>query len=147
MTSHHADQDADHSAAPGEPRITLRPAQASVQVRIADVVVARSDRAILLLERGCPPRWYLPREDVRLDLLRRTTTTTVCPFKGRATYWSYEPAGAAGTDVAWSYEDPITTMAAIKGLVCFYAERSITTVEADSADPRDGAATPTTSLL
>ena len=113
---------------PDEDRISLRPADDRVQVRIDGVVLAESDRATLLLERGCPPRWYLPREDVRLDLLRRTTTTTVCPFKGRATYWSYEPAGAAGVDVAWSYEDPITAMAAITGLVCFYAERT-TTVE------------------
>ena len=129
-----------------EHRISLRPAEGRVQIRIGEILLAESDRATLLSERGCPPRWYLPREDVRLDLLRRTTTTTVCPFKGRATYWSYEPAGAAGTDVAWSYEDPITAMTAIKDLVCFYAERSITTVEAASAGPRDGAATPTTSL-
>jgi uncharacterized protein (DUF427 family) len=109
-----------------EQRISLRPADGRAQVRIGEVVLAESDRATLLLERGCPPRWYLPREDVRLDLLRRTTTTTVCPFKGRATYWSYEPAGAA--DVAWSYEDPVTAMAAIRGLVCFYAERTTTTL-------------------
>lgn len=107
-------------------RISLRPAAGRVQIRIGEVVLAESDRATLLQERGCPPRWYLPREDVRLDLLRRTTTTTVCPFKGRATYWSFEPAGA---DVAWSYEDPVIAMAAIRGLVCFYAERTTTTVD------------------
>ena len=111
-----------------EHRISLRPADARVEVRVGEVVLADSDRATLLLERGCPPRWYLPREDVRLDLLRRTATTTVCPFKGQAAYWSYEPAGAAGTDVAWSYEDPVTGMAAIRGLVCFYAERTDTSV-------------------
>ena len=110
-------------------RISLRPADGRTEVRIGGVLLAESDRATLLLERGCPPRWYLPREDVRLDLLRRTTTTTVCPFKGRATYWSYEPAGAAGADVAWSYEDPITAMNSIRGLVCFYAERTTTTVD------------------
>ena len=114
---------------PDERRISLRPADGPVQVRIGEVVLAESDRATLLQERGCPPRWYLPREDVRLDLLRRTTTTTVCPFKGRATYWSYEPAGSAGADVAWSYEDPITAVAAIRGLVCFYAERTTTMVD------------------
>ena len=115
-----------------EDRISLRQADARVRVGIGEVVLAESDRATLLLERGCPPRWYLPREDVRLDLLRRTTTTTTCPFKGRATYWSYEPAGAAGADVAWSYEDPVAAMAAIRGLVCFYAERTATTVDGNS---------------
>jgi uncharacterized protein (DUF427 family) len=112
-----------------ERRISLQQADGPVRVRIGDVVLAESDRATLLRERGCPPRWYLPREDVRLDLLRRTTTMTVCPFKGRATYWAYEPAGAVGVDVAWSYEDPIAAMAAIQGLVCFYAERTTTTVD------------------
>ena len=109
-------------------RITLGPADATVQVRIAGEVVAESDRATLLLERGCPPRWYLPPDDVRLDLLHRSSTTTVCPFKGEATYWSYEPAGPAGHDVAWSYEDPVTPMAAIRGLICFWTERTDTTV-------------------
>jgi uncharacterized protein (DUF427 family) len=120
--------DVTHSPA-DEQRISLQPAEVRVEVRIGEVVLADSDRATLLLERGCPPRWYVPREDVRLDLLRRTTSTTVCPFKGRATYWAYEPAGAAGADVAWTYEDPVTAMAAIRGLVCFYAERTTTVVD------------------
>jgi uncharacterized protein (DUF427 family) len=120
--------DPAHSAS-DQHRISLRPSAGRVSVRIGEVVLAESDQATLLQERGCPPRWYLPREDVRLDLLRRTTTTTVCPFKGEATYWSYEEAGAAGVDVAWSYEDPVTAMAAIRGLVCFYAERTTTLVD------------------
>jgi len=110
-----------------EHRISLRPADGRVLVCIGGVVLAESVRATLLREHGFLPRWYLPREDVRLDLLRPSTTTTVCPFKGEATYWSYEPAGAAGADVAWSYEDPIAAMAPIQGLVCFYAERTDTT--------------------
>ena len=119
----------------GEHRISLRPDDGRAQVRIGGVVLAESDRATLLMEQGCPPRWYLPREDARLDLLRRSTTTTSCPFKGEATYWSYEPAGAAGVDVAWSYEDPITAMTPIQGLVCFYAERTDFTWTACEADP------------
>jgi uncharacterized protein (DUF427 family) len=111
-----------------EDRIDLRRVADRVQVQVGDVVLAASDRATLLLERGCPPRWYLPREDVRLDLLRGSTTTTVCPFKGEATYWSYEPLGERGADLAWSYEAPVAAMAAIRGLVCFYAERTDTTV-------------------
>jgi uncharacterized protein (DUF427 family) len=119
-----------HTAVPGSPtdehRITLRPASGTVQVRLGETLLAETDRATLLLERGCPPRWYVPREDVRMDLLRRSETTTVCPFKGEATYWSYGPAGDAGVDVAWAYEDPVTEMAAIRGLLCFWAERTST---------------------
>lgn len=125
-----AGQDAAGSGAPvGGDRITLRPATGSVQVRVGEQVVARSDRATLLLERGCPPRWYLPPDDVRLDLLERSPTTTVCPFKGQATYWSYEPAGPDGRDVAWSYEDPVPAMEQIRGLICFWAERTDTSAD------------------
>ena len=115
-------------SAADEHRITLQQGDGRVQVRLGGVVLAASDRATLLLERGCPPRWYLPPEDVRLDLLRRSPTSTVCPFKGEATYWSYEPAGEPGADLAWTYETPVAAMAAIRGLVCFYAERTDTTV-------------------
>lgn len=125
MSSLPEDADPDTSVEDGH-RISLRPAEGRVRVGLDGVVLAESDRATLLLERGCRPRWYLPRQDVRLDLLRRSSTTTVCPFKGQATYWSYDPAGAAGVDVAWSYEDPIAAMAPIQGLVCFYAERTDT---------------------
>ncbi len=118
-------------------RIVLRRVDERVEVKVGDVVLAASDRATLLLERGCPARWYLPREDVRLDLLRRSTTTTVGPFKGEATYWSYEPSGEPGADLAWSYEDPVVAMAGIRGLVCFYAERTGTTV---TPGPGSGAA-------
>ena len=119
--------DADQGgASTGGHRISLQPGRGRVRVSIGGVVLADSDRATLLLEDGCPPRWYLPRQDVRLDLLRRSTTTTVCPFKGEATYWSYDRAGGAGADVAWSYEDPVAAMAALQGLVCFYAERADT---------------------
>lgn len=128
----------DPSSSAAEHRITLRRVDARVEVSLGGVVLAASDRATLLRERGCPPRWYLPREDVRLDLLRRSATTTVCPFKGEASYWSYDPAGAPGVDVAWSYEAPILEMAPIRGLVCFYAERTDTT--AVTPEPGYGAA-------
>lgn len=126
-----------------EHRITLRRVDARVEVRLGGVVLAASDRATLLLERGCPPRWYLPRGDVRLDLLRRSASTTVCPFKGEATYWSYDPAGALGVDVAWSYEAPVAAMTAIRELVCFYAERTDTTVVRPGRGCGAAARTPT----
>lgn len=129
-------------SAADERRITLQRVDARVEVSIGRVVLAASERATLLVERGCPPRWYLPRGDVRLDLLRRSATTTVCPFKGQATYWSYDPAGPPGVDVAWSYEAPVPEMEPIQGLLCFYAERTDTTAVTPGRGSGAGAPTP-----
>ncbi|MFI9648043.1 DUF427 domain-containing protein [Streptomyces sp. NPDC052040] len=79
-------------------------------------VLADSGRALVLRETGCPPRYYIPAEDVRLDLLTPSGTHTHCPFKGTASYWSLP--GAA--DLVWAYPDPKPDVAAIKDHLCFY---------------------------
>lgn len=109
--------------------ITLHEEPGRVVVARDGTVLAETGSAVRLEETGCPPRWYLPREDVRMALLAASDTVTTCPFKGEASYWSYEPAGAEGADLAWSYEDPIDDVAAITGRLCFYAERTTTTVD------------------
>jgi uncharacterized protein (DUF427 family) len=93
-----------------------------VDVLIGDSVVATSDRPVLLLETGLPTRYYLPREDVRLDLLRPTDNVSACPYKGTAhDYWTF-PGPPVVADVAWSYAAPLPAVAAIAGRVCFYNE-------------------------
>ena len=83
-------------------RIRTQPYDGRVRVERGGVVLAETDRAVRLDETGAPARFYLPREDVRLDLLVRSPTTSHCPFKGDATYWS-----APGADDAfWVYEAP-----------------------------------------
>ncbi|MDF3302446.1 DUF427 domain-containing protein [Streptomyces tropicalis] len=79
-------------------------------------VLAESDRPLILRETGCPVRYYLPAEDVRLDLLTVSETRTHCPFKGTASYWSVD--GRA--DLVWSYPDPEPGVAGIKDHLCFY---------------------------
>ncbi len=68
-------------------------------------VLAESDRALVLRETGCPERYYIPAEDVRLDLLTPSGTQTYCPFKGTASYWSLPEAA----DLVWAYPDPSRT--------------------------------------
>ncbi len=101
-----------------EARISLHPHHGRVQVRIDETLVADTTRAMELRERGYPPRRYIPREDVRMDLLAPSETVTHCPFKGDACYWSFD----GHRDVAWSYEQPTREVAAIKGAVAFYAD-------------------------
>jgi len=94
-----------------------------VRVEIDGVVVAESTRPVFLDEAGLRRRTYLPREDVRMDLLEHTAKSSVCPYKGTAEYWSARVGGAVHEDVAWSYADPIPEAAAIAGLIAFYDER------------------------
>ena len=103
--------------------ITITPADQHVEVHVNGVKVAESDRPVLLEETGLPTRYYLPRDDVRTDLLRATTSETVCPFKGQASYWSLEADGEVHDDIVWSYESPIPDAEGVTGLMAFYNER------------------------
>jgi uncharacterized protein (DUF427 family) len=87
----------------GAHRITTHPFEGTVRVHgKAGEVLAESSRAVALEETGLPTRYYLPREDVRTDLLTASETTSHCPFKGEATYFSAPGA----KDAFWVYEDP-----------------------------------------
>jgi uncharacterized protein (DUF427 family) len=89
----------------GAHRITTRASTRRVRVEAGGEVLAESARAVELDEARLPTRWYLPREDVRTDLLTPSPTTSHCPFKGDATYLS-----APGVeDAFWVYEDPSET--------------------------------------
>jgi len=103
--------------------ITITPADLHVEVVVNGEKVAESDRPVLLEETGLPTRYYLPREDVRTDLLHPTASETVCPFKGQASYWSVEAGGESHDDLVWSYESPIPDAEGITGLLSFFNER------------------------
>ncbi len=98
-------------------------------MRIKDVVVANSSRAVVLTETGCPPRYYLPTADVQMDLLRSSTATSHCPFKGDAVYWSIQTDDGLAEDVVWSYPDPYPKVADIGGLLAFWTEKPGVTLE------------------
>ena len=94
-----------------------------IRVAIDGVDVANTNRPVLLWETGLPTRYYIPRLDVRQDLLRPSDTVTRCPYKGIAETFSVEVGGALRRDHAWSYPVPIPECPKIEGLICFYNER------------------------
>ncbi|MEU6258902.1 DUF427 domain-containing protein [Streptomyces sp. NPDC047043] len=96
--------------------ITIEQVDQHVRVVHGDQILAESERPLVLKETGCPPRYYLPADDVRLDLLTPSDTHTYCPFKGTASYWSLPDAA----DLVWSYQEPKPDVAEIKGHLCFY---------------------------
>ena len=100
------------------------PSDVRVRVVHAGSVVADSTRALRVLETSQPPAWYIPPDDIRVELLERTTDHTVCEWKGTATYWSLRsPDGDAVRNVAWSYESPVPAFEQIRGHLAFYAQR------------------------
>jgi uncharacterized protein (DUF427 family) len=104
-------------------RIDILPTSRHVQVRLGDVVLADSTRAHALFETGLPARWYVPKVDVRMDLLHRSDTVTHCPYKGTAEHYSAHIDGQETADVAWSYPTPLPESQRIGGLVAFYDDR------------------------
>jgi uncharacterized protein (DUF427 family) len=104
--------------------IEIEPLEAHVVVEIDGMVVAESREAVVLRETGLPPRYYLPREHVRGDVLRSTPKNTECPFKGEASYWSVEVDGNTHENVVWTYSSPIPKAAAIEGRLAFFNERA-----------------------
>jgi uncharacterized protein (DUF427 family) len=113
-------------------RITITPTNLHVEVTVNGEKVAESDRPVLLDETGLPTRYYLPREDVRSDVLRPSNSETTCPFKGQASYWSVEAGGDVFHDLVWTYETPIPAAEGIAGLLCFYNERVDISVDGES---------------
>ncbi|MGC5583415.1 DUF427 domain-containing protein [Ornithinimicrobium sp. W1665] len=109
-----------HPHDPGQ-RIDCLRSSRHVVVRLGGTVLADSRRPVALFETHLPPRWYLPREDVRTDLMSESTTHTVCAYKGRASYLSVDVEG--GQDVAWTYPDPLHDAEPVRDLVCFWSER------------------------
>jgi len=85
--------------------------------------VAETDRPVLLFETGLPTRYYIPKLDVRMDLLAPTSTVTRCPYKGVASYWTIQVGGKAYPDFVWSYPSPIPELPKIENLLCFYNEK------------------------
>ena len=105
---------------PQAPRIELHPVSQRVQVHVGGKLLADSSQAFELRETGYPPRHYFPRDDVRMDLLTSSETTTHCPFKGHTVYFSL----GDHKDIAWSYEEQIEGIEAIAGRVAFGEEES-----------------------
>jgi uncharacterized protein (DUF427 family) len=103
--------------------VTTTSGDQHVEVRLDGELLASTDHPVLLQETGLPVRYYLPREDVRMDLLRATSFHTTCPFKGEASYWSADVGGTAHDGIVWAYDAPIPAAQGIVGMLSFYPDR------------------------
>jgi uncharacterized protein (DUF427 family) len=104
-------------------RVDILASSRHVRVEVDGVTVADSRSPRILFETGLPPRYYLPLSDVRMDLLRPSSTQTSCPYKGTAAYWSVDTGAGLHEDIVWIYRTPLPESQKIAGLACFYDEK------------------------
>lgn len=114
-------------------RVDLLRRRNRFEAHAGETVVASSERCIVVDEQDHGLVVYFPRDDVALDQLEATDTTSRCPFKGNASYWKL---AGGDQDIAWTYDDPYPEVGIIAGYVAFYQDR---------VDVRIGVATPSVS--
>lgn len=86
------------------------------RIRMGDTLIGETERALHLAEGGRGAVVYVPRADMRMELLTPTTRRTSCPWKGEASYFSVGEAA----NVVWSYETPKAGSEGIAGHLAFY---------------------------
>jgi uncharacterized protein (DUF427 family) len=104
-------------------RVDILASSQHVRVEIDGVTVADSVRPHILFETHLPPRYYLPLPDVRTELLVPSDTTSHCPYKGTAGYWSVDAGHGVRPDLVWIYRAPLPESQKVAGLACFYNEK------------------------
>lgn len=111
-------------------RLDIRRSSRHVRIELDGEPIADSTRPTLVFETSLPVRFYLPREDVLVDL-QPSDTRTYCAYKGGASYWSFDAGGRRREDLIWSYEEPLPDSAQLAGLVAFWHERFDVTVDGE----------------
>ncbi len=116
------------------------PSERMVRVEHGGTLVVESRRAIRVLETAGAPVWYLPPEDVRLELLRQAPgRRTLCEWKGPATYLDVVVGDRVSREAAWTYPRPSPGYEAIAGYLAFYAARvDSATVDGEAVRPQPG---------
>ena len=125
-----ASEIAIHARDPSK-RVDTVPSERHVRVEVEGELIAETRRPVALFETSLPTRWYIPPEDVRMDLLEQSDTVTRCPYKGTARFWSVRAGAGRVEDLAWAYADPIAECPRIDGLIAFFNERVDLTVDGE----------------
>jgi uncharacterized protein (DUF427 family) len=103
--------------------ITIEPNPAHIVVRLGGKVIADTREALTLREAAYPAVLYIPRKDVDMTLLERTTHATYCPYKGDCSYYSIPSGGDRSLNAVWTYENPYAAVEPIKSYLAFYPDR------------------------
>ena len=110
-------------------RVDVVDSSRHVEISIEGVKVADSRRPMMLFETGLPTRFYLPKLDVRLELLEPSEGHSACPYKGTASYFGVRLEDRLFENIVWCYETPIPEIPKIAGRLCFFDEKVDVTLD------------------
>lgn len=105
-------------------RVDCRPGRRALRVGVAGTVLVDTADTVTVFETALPPVLYVDPAHVRVDLLRRSETTSYCNYKGWATYWSAVVDDTVVDDVAWCYPEPYDETRSIAGFFGFDPARA-----------------------
>jgi uncharacterized protein (DUF427 family) len=110
---------------PRDPFVRIDTVRSSRHIRVVidGEAVAETHRPMLLFETGLPVRYYIPKVDVRMDLLQPSTTHTECPYKGVASYYSIKVGDHVSENIVWYYPFPLLEVSKIQNMLSFYNEK------------------------
>ena len=117
----------------------VEPVKARLQVWFSGVSLADTVRGLRVVETSCPPVYYFPPEDVHVNFLTQMVHTTLCEWKGVATYWSVSIRGRRQEAIGWSYADPEPGYECLRRHFAFYPRiTDACYVGAEQAQPQPG---------
>lgn len=105
-----------------------------LRISLHGELLAETRRATALYETGLPPRYYVPEEDVRTELLVQSSSRSRCAYKGSASYWSAQIGDRLIEDLVWAYRDPERDAEPVRDLFCFFNERVDLEIEGELAE-------------
>ncbi len=103
--------------------ITVTLARKRIIVTVAGRRIADTLEALTLEEAAYPPVHYIPRTDVDMTQLQRTSHGTYCPYKGECAYYSIPAGGERSVNAVWTYEAPYPAVSKIRDYLAFYPDR------------------------
>ncbi len=109
-----------------------------VIVRYRDLLIAKTNGAVRILETASPPTFYLPPADIDFEILERASGSSFCEWKGAATYWSLTIDNQKLENVGWSYETPSQRFLSIANYLSFYPAKLTCTVDGELVRAQPG---------
>lgn len=114
------------------------PDSRTVIVKCNSVEIVHSVNSVRILETAGPPVFYFPPTDVDFQYLQKTEESSMCEWKGPATYWDVVLPDNTIPKAAWSYEDPFEEYKSLKSYISFYPALLECFVDGERVRPQPG---------